>query len=41
MTITALATCVTAIVAFFSLQNDKKKKKASMFSETIRIAMDG
>ncbi|MBQ2189174.1 MAG: hypothetical protein II401_11545 [Bacteroidales bacterium] len=39
--ITALATAITAIVAFLSWKNERAKKRVSVFSESIRIVLDG
>lgn len=40
-TITALATGTTAVLAFFSLKNERDKKRLNVFSESIRVVMDG
>lgn len=39
--ITALATGITAVVAFFSLKNEQERKRLSMFSESVRVVLDG
>lgn len=39
--ITAFATAITAVVAFFSLKNEKEKKRISVLSESIRVVLDG
>lgn len=39
--ITALATTIAAIIAFFSLKNEREKRKLSVFSESIRNTLDG
>ena len=41
MTITALATAITAVVAFSSLRNERKKKRMEVFSDSIRVVVDG
>lgn len=40
-TVTALATGTTAVLAFFSLKNERDKKRLNVFSESIRVVMDG
>jgi len=39
--VTALATGTTAIVAFFSLKNERERKRLNVFSESIRVVKDG
>lgn len=39
--ITAIATAITAVVGVFSIKNERKKRQLSLFSESIRAAMDG
>ena len=39
--VTALATGTTAVLAFFSLKNERDKKRLNVFSESIRVVMDG
>ena len=39
--ITAFATAITAVAAFFSLKNEKEKKRLSVFSDSLRSVMDG
>ena len=39
--ITAFATTIAAIIAFFSLKNEREKRKLSVFSESIRNTLDG
>lgn len=39
--ITALATGITATVAYFSLKNEKEKRQYSVFSESVRVVLDG
>ena len=40
-TVTALATGTTAVLAFFSLKNERDKKRLNVFSESIRVVKDG
>ena len=40
-TVTALATSVTALVAFLSLKNERGRKRLSVFSESVRVVLDG
>lgn len=39
--ITAFATAITAVVAFFSLKNEKEKKRLTVFSDSFRSVFDG
>lgn len=39
--ITAMATTIAAVMAFFSLKNEREKRKLSVFSESIRTTLDG
>ena len=39
--VTALATGITAVVAFFSLKNERGRKHLSVFSESVRVVLDG
>ena len=39
--LTALATAVTAVVAYFALKNEKGSRQYSMFSDSVRVVLDG
>lgn len=39
--VTALATGITAVVAFLSLKNERGRKRLSVFSESVRVVLDG
>lgn len=39
--LTALATAVTAVVAYFALKSEKGSRQYSMFSDSVRVVLDG
>ncbi|MBP5496134.1 MAG: hypothetical protein J6X98_03085 [Bacteroidales bacterium] len=39
--LTALATAITAVVAYFALKNEKGSRQYSVFSDSVRVVLDG